>query len=154
MLSEHKDKGRKTTKLMTYFYNFIGSKHLTAPVPSQITTKTVTTLKPEKPEVKIKTTAMITEITTFQPMKPRHKLGLIVPYRDRLEELLEFVPYMAQFLNEQKITFHIYVINQVDMHRLVIIAYVQVIFRWFHSNITLNPITLCLIIHVVTFLIL
>ena len=50
-------------------------------------------------------------------INPRHKLGVIVPFRDRLEELLEFVPYMSKFLNEQSITFHVYVINQVDSHR-------------------------------------
>ena len=99
--------------------NFPGSKHLTTPVPIQFTPET-TRLKPTKPEVKIKSTAMIMETRKFEPTKPRHKLGVIVPYRDRLEELLEFVPYMTQFLNEQKITFHIYVINQVDTHRLVI----------------------------------
>ncbi|XP_028391239.1 beta-1,4-galactosyltransferase 7-like isoform X2 [Dendronephthya gigantea] len=53
----------------------------------------------------------------FKPVAPRHKLGVLVPYRDRLEELLIFVPHMSKFLNKQNITFHIYVINQVDLHR-------------------------------------
>ena len=94
-----------------------GSKHLTTPIPVQITTETQTTVKPNEPEVNLKTTDII-KPTKLEP-KPRHKLGVIVPFRDRLEELLEFVPYMSKFLNDQGITFHIYVINQEDIHRLV-----------------------------------
>ncbi|XP_069139870.1 beta-1,4-galactosyltransferase 7-like [Argopecten irradians] len=46
-----------------------------------------------------------------------HKMALIVPYRDRLEELLEFVPYMHNYLNEKHIAHRIYVVNQVDNFR-------------------------------------
>ncbi|KAG8199578.1 hypothetical protein JTE90_009415 [Oedothorax gibbosus] len=46
-----------------------------------------------------------------------HNLAVIVPFRDRFEELLKFVPYMHSFLNEQKIKHNIYVINQVDRLR-------------------------------------
>ncbi|XP_077992123.1 beta-1,4-galactosyltransferase 7-like [Glandiceps talaboti] len=49
--------------------------------------------------------------------KDPHKLAIIVPFRDRLEELLEFAPYLHNFLEEQKVRHHIYVINQVDTHR-------------------------------------
>ncbi|XP_006815466.1 beta-1,4-galactosyltransferase 7-like [Saccoglossus kowalevskii] len=49
--------------------------------------------------------------------KTKHKLGIIVPFRDRLEELLEFVPYMHEFLAQQNVQYHIYVIHQVDSHR-------------------------------------
>jgi hypothetical protein len=69
-----------------------------------------TTMKPKE-------TTAITRPTNMDSINPRHKLGVIVPFRDRLEELLEFVPYMSKFLNEQSITFHVYVINQVDSHR-------------------------------------
>lgn len=75
------------------------------------TTKTQTTLNLKEPEVKLKTTVFANQTET------NHKLGLLVPFRDRFEELLEFVPYMSKFLNEQNIIFHIYVINQVDTHR-------------------------------------
>ena len=85
-------------------------------MPPQIPTKTPTTMKPKEPEVKLKTTA-IRKATKLEPAKPQHKLGVIIPFRDRLEELLEFVPYMSTFLNEQSIAFHMYVINQVDTHR-------------------------------------
>uniref|UniRef100_A0A1B6CJ92 Beta-1,4-N-acetylgalactosaminyltransferase n=1 Tax=Clastoptera arizonana TaxID=38151 RepID=A0A1B6CJ92_9HEMI len=46
-----------------------------------------------------------------------HKLGIIVPFRDRFEELLEFVPHMDQFLSAQNLHFKIFVINQVDQYR-------------------------------------
>ncbi|XP_026185371.1 beta-1,4-galactosyltransferase 7 isoform X2 [Mastacembelus armatus] len=46
-----------------------------------------------------------------------HKLALIVPFRERFEELLEFVPFMHTFLNKKKIRHKILVINQVDHYR-------------------------------------
>lgn len=46
-----------------------------------------------------------------------HQIGIIVPFRNRFEELKEFVPYMHDYLNEKKINHKIYVINQVDSHR-------------------------------------
>lgn len=45
------------------------------------------------------------------------KLAIIVPFRDRFDELLEFVPFMNKFLTEQKIPHHIFVVNQVDRFR-------------------------------------
>ena len=106
-------------KIKVVFNSTAGSKHLTTPiVPIHIISQTATTAKPKEPEVKLRTAAIV-KPTNHETMKPRHKLGVIVPFRDRLEELLEFVPYMTKFLNEQNIEFHIYVINQVDIHRLV-----------------------------------
>ncbi|XP_065582470.1 beta-1,4-galactosyltransferase 7-like isoform X2 [Artemia franciscana] len=49
--------------------------------------------------------------------KPSHKLALIIPVRDRLEELLEFIPYMKKFLGNQGVTSEILVINQGDGYR-------------------------------------
>ncbi|GFS65880.1 beta-1,4-galactosyltransferase 7 [Nephila pilipes] len=46
-----------------------------------------------------------------------HRLAVIVPFRDRFEELLQFVPHIHHFLNKQKIRHTIYVINQVDKLR-------------------------------------
>ncbi|KAG8004369.1 Beta-1, partial [Nibea albiflora] len=43
-----------------------------------------------------------------------HKLALVVPFRERFEELLVFVPFMHTFLNKKKIRHKILVINQVD----------------------------------------
>ncbi|XP_055937138.1 beta-1,4-galactosyltransferase 7-like [Argiope bruennichi] len=46
-----------------------------------------------------------------------HRLAIIVPFRDRFEELLQFAPHIHDFLNKQKIKHTIYVINQVDKLR-------------------------------------
>ncbi|XP_075993592.1 beta-1,4-galactosyltransferase 7 isoform X2 [Genypterus blacodes] len=46
-----------------------------------------------------------------------HKLALIVPFRERFEELLVFVPFMHNFLNKKKIRHKIIIINQVDHYR-------------------------------------
>ncbi|XP_028816701.1 beta-1,4-galactosyltransferase 7 isoform X2 [Denticeps clupeoides] len=46
-----------------------------------------------------------------------HKMALIVPFRERFEELMVFVPYMHAFLNKKKIRHKILVINQVDHFR-------------------------------------
>ncbi|XP_076061435.1 beta-1,4-galactosyltransferase 7 isoform X2 [Oratosquilla oratoria] len=43
-----------------------------------------------------------------------HKLAILIPFRDRFEELLEFAPHISEFLNRQKKNHHIFVINQVD----------------------------------------
>ncbi|KAG0696232.1 Beta-1,4-galactosyltransferase 7 [Chionoecetes opilio] len=44
----------------------------------------------------------------------KHKLALLIPFRDRFEELLEFVPYIHNFLDKQHKNHHVFVINQVD----------------------------------------
>ncbi|KAI5629848.1 beta-1,4-galactosyltransferase 7, partial [Silurus asotus] len=46
-----------------------------------------------------------------------HKMAVIVPFRERFEELLVFVPYMHAFLNKKKIRHKILVVNQVDHFR-------------------------------------
>ncbi|ROL47331.1 Beta-1,4-galactosyltransferase 7 [Anabarilius grahami] len=46
-----------------------------------------------------------------------HKMALIVPFRERFEELLVFVPYMHAFLNKKKIRHKIFILNQVDRFR-------------------------------------
>nr|CAB3224893.1 beta-1,4-galactosyltransferase 7 [Phallusia mammillata] len=45
------------------------------------------------------------------------KLAVIVPFRDRFEELMVFIPWIHKFLNAQKIPHKLVVVNQVDMHR-------------------------------------
>ena len=51
------------------------------------------------------------------PLWGPHKLAVIVPFRDRFDELLEFVPHMHKFLNAQKVRHKIFIINQVDKFR-------------------------------------
>ncbi|XP_036826424.1 beta-1,4-galactosyltransferase 7 isoform X2 [Oncorhynchus mykiss] len=46
-----------------------------------------------------------------------HKLALLIPFRERFEELLVFVPFMHTFLNNKKILHKIFVINQMDHYR-------------------------------------
>ncbi|KAG9490614.1 hypothetical protein GDO78_006110 [Eleutherodactylus coqui] len=46
-----------------------------------------------------------------------HRLALIIPFRERFEELLSFVPHMHQYLSDKKIRHHIFVVNQVDHYR-------------------------------------
>jgi xylosylprotein 4-beta-galactosyltransferase len=43
-----------------------------------------------------------------------HRLAVIVPLRNRMEELMHFVPHMSDFLAKQSLNFTIHVIHQVD----------------------------------------
>ncbi|CAH2234742.1 jg20969 [Pararge aegeria aegeria] len=47
----------------------------------------------------------------------KKKLAILVPFRDRFEELLEFVPHMHNFLTKQNIPYHIFIIQQKDSNR-------------------------------------
>lgn len=42
-----------------------------------------------------------------------NKLGIIIPFRERFDELLEFVPHIHIFLKNQDVLHEIFVINQV-----------------------------------------
>lgn len=55
--------------------------------------------------------------TADDPTWGPHKLALVVPFRERFEELLVFVPFMHKFLNKKKIRHKILIINQVDHYR-------------------------------------
>lgn len=50
-------------------------------------------------------------------MSSRHRLAVIVPFRDRFEELLEFIPHIHSFLSNASIDHKIYIINQADTLR-------------------------------------
>lgn len=56
-------------------------------------------------------------MTKSHTYQSQHKLAILVPFRDRFEELLQFVPYMNTFLNEQHINHHIFILNQMDKYR-------------------------------------
>lgn len=43
-----------------------------------------------------------------------HRLAIIVPFRSRFDELMQFVPHMTSFLHRQNINFTIHIMNQVD----------------------------------------
>ena len=67
----------------------------------------------KKKDVKARSPTLSTRSTT----PGGHKMAILVPFRDRFEELLEFVPYMHNFLSKQGTSHEIYVINQVDDYR-------------------------------------
>lgn len=46
-----------------------------------------------------------------------HKMAIVVPFRDRIEALIEFAPFMHSYLNKRKIRHAFYVINQGDNFR-------------------------------------
>lgn len=51
-----------------------------------------------------------------------HRLAVLVPFRNRFEEMLEFVPHIHQFLNRQSVEHEVWIMNQADTHRHVFIA--------------------------------
>ncbi len=48
-----------------------------------------------------------------------HKLAVLVPFRNRFEEMMDFVPHIHKFLKRQNSSHHIWVVKQVDAHRYV-----------------------------------
>ncbi|XP_049875176.1 beta-1,4-galactosyltransferase 1-like [Pectinophora gossypiella] len=46
--------------------------------------------------------------------KPKYSTAIIVPYRDRAEQLRGFLVYMHTFLHYQRIHYRIYVVEQID----------------------------------------
>ncbi|XP_043476521.1 beta-1,4-galactosyltransferase 7 [Leptopilina heterotoma] len=49
--------------------------------------------------------------------KSKHQLAILVPFRDRFDELLKFAPHMKKFLDKQNLDYHIFILNQVDKYR-------------------------------------
>lgn len=47
----------------------------------------------------------------------KHRLAVLVPYRERFEELLIFVPYISNFLYSQNLDYSIFILNQIDDYR-------------------------------------
>ncbi|EFN82787.1 beta-1,4-galactosyltransferase 7 [Harpegnathos saltator] len=59
----------------------------------------------------------ITDEANKHKKTSQHQLAILVPFRDRFEELLMFVPHMQKFLDKQDINYHIFILNQVDRYR-------------------------------------
>ncbi len=53
------------------------------------------------------------EVEASVELSQKPHLCLLVPFRDRFDELLEFAPHMKKFLKEQGIPNTIFIINQV-----------------------------------------
>ncbi|XP_048584719.1 beta-1,4-galactosyltransferase 7 isoform X2 [Nematostella vectensis] len=77
------------------------------------TIETFATIKPTQSDIHGKSPQEPDDDLSWGP----HVLGVVVPYRNRFEELLEFVPHMNKFLSEKKIRHRIFIMNQVDKHR-------------------------------------
>lgn len=63
-------------------------------------------------------------------LRAEHKLAVLVPFRDRFEELLQFVPHMTKFLNRQGVIHKIFLLNQVDRYRFNRASLINVGFRF------------------------
>jgi xylosylprotein 4-beta-galactosyltransferase len=48
---------------------------------------------------------------------PKPRLAVLVPFRDRFDELLQFAPHLTAFLQRQGIPHHIFILNQADRYR-------------------------------------
>lgn len=57
------------------------------------------------------------ESESEQSTTNRHYLAVVVPFRERTNQLLRFIPHMHVFLKRQNISHEFYVINQVDKYR-------------------------------------
>ena len=55
-----------------------------------------------------------TQLSSSNHQPQSHKLAIIVPFRERFDELLKFVPHLSKFLRVQSIDFKIFIINQID----------------------------------------
>ncbi|XP_069507645.1 beta-1,4-galactosyltransferase 7 isoform X2 [Ambystoma mexicanum] len=56
-------------------------------------------------------------ISKDDPSWGPHTLALVVPFRERFDELLNFVPHMHEYLAKKMIRHRIFVVNQVDHFR-------------------------------------
>ena len=65
----------------------------------------------------IRTTTLVTNQIIVTEDWGKHQLAVIVPFRGRYEELLQFSPHIHEFLNRQRIRHQIWVINQQDKYR-------------------------------------
>lgn len=56
--------------------------------------------------------------TTIKPFpRSNHRLAVLVPFRDRFDEMLVFAPHVHDFLNHQEINHDIFLLHQVDKFR-------------------------------------
>ncbi|XP_077296932.1 beta-1,4-galactosyltransferase 7 [Arctopsyche grandis] len=74
-----------------------------------------------------------------------HRLAVLVPFRDRFDELMIFAPYMNKYLRQQRINFDIYIVNQVDSFRfnrasLINVGFLQT--RHNHDYIAMHDVDL------------
>ena len=71
----------------------------------------------ETQEDKIPDSALILPEDQTVESVDTHQLAVVVPFRNRYEEMIKFVPHIHKFLDRQKVKHQILVINQADRHR-------------------------------------
>lgn len=59
----------------------------------------------------------------------KHKLCIIVPFRNRFNQLIELVPHLDQFLAKQNVNHQFLIINQIDNYRFNRASLVNVGFK-------------------------
>jgi xylosylprotein 4-beta-galactosyltransferase len=64
----------------------------------------------------------------------KKRLAIIVPFRDRFDELLKFVPHMSSFLGKQNIPHQIFVVNQADPYRFNRASLINVGYLYTRNN--------------------
>lgn len=84
-------------------------------------------------------------LINFEKPSSEHKLAILVPYRERFEELLTFVPYIHRYLLRQKVNHDIFILNQVDTFRfnrasLINVGYLET--RIHYSYIAMHDVDL------------
>jgi len=67
-------------------------------------------------------------------LKGNNKLGIVIPFRERFDELLEFVPHIHSFLKNQDVLHEIFVINQVIKPKKMIQISLKIFFFIHHSG--------------------
>ncbi|XP_059151192.1 beta-1,4-galactosyltransferase 7-like [Physella acuta] len=71
----------------------------------------------EKDGPSLQCTCPMNEVQGNEGDNSEHSLCIIIPFRNRFEELLEFAPHIHEFLKKQDIKHKIVVVNQLDKYR-------------------------------------
>ena len=101
--------------LLFYQTSQVEKDEITCRCPDRPVTKHIPTLG-----LSVQNSSVTKLPTSMTPnSKPEHHLAVIVPFRNRWEELIEFVPHIHNFLIQQNVSHEIWIINQVDKHRYV-----------------------------------
>ncbi|KJE98139.1 beta1,4-galactosyltransferase 7 [Capsaspora owczarzaki ATCC 30864] len=53
-------------------------------------------------------------VTGTKLAQPQHHLAVVIPFRDRHDELMAIIPALSRFLTRQQVGFTIWIVNQVD----------------------------------------
>ena len=79
------------------------------------------------------------------PAAGKHRLAVVVPYRDREVDLAQFVPHMHTFLEAQGVDFTLIVVNQTDANRFnrgELINIGHQLSKWTHDYMVMHDVDL------------